>query len=277
MRVGLITSAMIHTAVFLWIVAAPGERPFDPARADPVVVDLVSSKDVPQLAEPAPEPAKPEMASPPALEPPKAALKTASVKPAPLTSARRTAEAPKPERSKPEPPKPVREADVKPTPQPAPKAAVAPGVEDEAAAASRVAWMLDLYVASLPSSGSGLPSDTGAKLTGDEIAKFKARVSQCWVGPDVPAAPDNVLIRVRLNPNGALRAEPEPRALPALPSDPLLVVRLVESAARALQQCQPYDFLPADRYQDWKDLELGFSVDGPSDLRIPALDSSLAR
>jgi outer membrane biosynthesis protein TonB len=267
---------MIHTAVFLWIVAAPGEKPFDPARADPVIVDLVSPKDVPQLAEPAP--AKPEMASPPALEPPKAApvkpasVKPAPVKPAPLTSARRTAEAPKPE-----PPKPVREADLKPTPQPAPKIATAPSVENEAAAARRVAWMLDLYAASLPSSGGGLPSDTGATLTSDEIAKLKARVSQCWVGPDAPAALDNVLIRVQLNPNGALRAEPEPRALPQFPSDPLLVIRLVESATRALQQCQPYDFLPADRYQDWKDLELGFSVAGPSDLHIPALDGSLTR
>jgi hypothetical protein len=289
MRVGLIISVIIHVAVFLWIMVAPAEMPFDPARADPVLVDLVSAKDVP-LAEPAGEPAKSEMANPavPALELPTAALKTAPVKPAPFKATPRSAEAPKPEppkpehpkpeHPKPEPPKPVREADLKPTPKPAPApmTAAAPSVEDQAAAASRFAWMLDWPTASLTNAGGGLPSESGSKLTSNEVAKFRARVSQCWVAPaDVPAAPGfNVLIRVALKPNGALGADPALVLAPASMSGPLLV----ESAKRALQQCQPYDFLPADKYQDWKILELGFSVDGPSDdFRTPALDGTSVR
>jgi hypothetical protein len=277
MRVGLTISVIVHVAVFLWIMVAPAEMPFDPARADPLLIDLVSPKDVP-LAEPE-EPAKPEMANPvvPALEPPKAALKTAPVKPAPLKSAPRSAEAPKPEPPKPEPSKPVREADLKPMPKPAPAVpmtAAAPSVEDQAAAAIRFAWMLDLPTASLTNAGGGLPSESGSKLTSNEIAKFKARVSQCWVAPDVPAAGLNAVIRVSLKSDGALLAQPELVLGPDSKLGPLLV----ESAKRALQQCQPYDFLPADKYQDWKVVELGFSIDGPSDdFRTPALDSTSRR
>jgi hypothetical protein len=65
----------------------------------------------------------------------------------------------------------------------------------------------------------------------------------------------------RLNPDGTLGAEPALIRAPASLSGP----PLVESAKWALRQCQPYDFLPADQYQDWRILELSFSVYGPSD------------
>jgi hypothetical protein len=274
MRVGLIISVIIHVAVFLWIMVAPGEKPFDPAHADPIFVDLVSPKEVPQLAEP--EPVKPETAKSevPAFEPSKPEPKLASLKPALPKATPRKPEPPKPELPKPEPPKPVLAADPRPSPKPAPKTAAAPSVEDQAAAASRFARMLNLPTAPLTGSGSGggLPSENRSKLSGDDIAKFKAQVSKCWVAPDdVPSGPGfNVLIRVALKPDGALGAEPALVLAPASMAGPLLV----ESAKQALAQCQPYNFLPADKYQDWKVLELGFSVDGPSDdFRIPALDA----
>jgi hypothetical protein len=269
MRVGLIISVIIHVAIFLWIVVAPGEMPFDPARADPVMVELVSPKEVPQLAEP--ERAKPETAKSelPAFEPLKEEPKPASFKPAPLKTAPLKAaprkpelakpepakpEPNKPEPNKPEPNKPVLAADAKPSP--APKT-VTPNVEDQAA---RFRWMFNLPTASL-TGGGGLPSESGTKLLSDEIAKFKAQVSKCWVAPDVPSdAGLNVVIRVALQPDGSLGAEPELVLAPASISGPLLV----GSAKQALQQCQPYNFLPPDNYQDWKSLELGFSADGPS-------------
>jgi hypothetical protein len=267
MRVGLIISVLIHVAIFLWIMVAPGERPFDPARADPVLVDLVSPKEVPQLVEA--EPAKPEAAKSdvPAFEPPKPEPKPASLKPAPPKAAPR-----KPEPPKPEPPKPVLATDPKPWPRPAAKAAAAPSVEDQAAAASRFARMLNLPTVSLTGSGGGLPSESRSKLSSNDVAKFKAQVSKCWVAPDdVPSTRGfNVLVRVVLKPDGALGAEPALVLAPASMAGPLLV----ESAKQALAQCQPYNFLPADKYQDWKVLELGFSVDGPSDdFRIPTLDA----
>jgi hypothetical protein len=133
--------------------------------------------------------------------------------------------------------------------------------------------MFDLPTSLASSSGSGgLPSEAGSKLPNDEIAKFKAQVAKCWVAPaGVTDAPGfNVVMRVALKPDGALDAEPALVLAPASMSGPLLV----ESAKRALQQCQPYDFLPADRYEDWKVLELGFSVDGPTNGFLPPTPGS---
>jgi hypothetical protein len=38
---------------------------------------------------------------------------------------------------------------------------------------------------------------------------------------------------------------------------------------RALQRCQPYTVLPADKYQEWKLLDLSFSQDGIADVGSP--------
>jgi hypothetical protein len=35
---------------------------------------------------------------------------------------------------------------------------------------------------------------------------------------------------------------------------------------RALRQCQPYGFLPAAKYDEWKVLDLAFSPSGPTAL-----------
>jgi hypothetical protein len=51
----------------------------------------------------------------------------------------------------------------------------------------------------------------------------------------------------------------------------------VESAKRALQQCQPYNTLPAGKYLDWKILDLTFTAQGPSGLSAPPAGKSSAR
>jgi hypothetical protein len=270
MRVGLIISVIVHVAIFMWIMVSPGQAPFDPARADAVLVDLVSPEEVPPLAEP--EPAEPETAKSevPAFETPKPEPKPTPLRPAAPTSPPRRPEPPKPEPAKAEPPKPVLEADHKSPPKP--ETAATPSAEDQAASPPSFAWMLNLPPASLTGAG-GLPSESGSKLTSDEIAKFKARVSQCWVAPaNVSGGPEfKALIRFALKPDGALGADPALVLAPASRSGP----RLVESATQALKQCQPYDFLPADKYQDWRVLELSFSVDGPSDdLGPPSLNDA---
>src|SRR5580704_663083 len=207
MRAGLIISVIVHVAIFMWIMVSPGQAPFDPARADVVLVDLVSPEEVPPLAEP--EPAEPETAKSevPAFETPKPEPKPTPLRPAAPTSPPRRPEPPKPEPAKAEPPKPVLEADHKSPPKP--ETAATPSAEDQAASPPSFAWMLNLPPASLTGAG-GLPSESGSKLTSDEIAKFKARVSQCWVAPaNVSGGPEfKALIRFALKPDGALGADP---------------------------------------------------------------------
>jgi hypothetical protein len=67
-----------------------------------------------------------------------------------------------------------------------------------------------------------------------------------------------VVVRVTMNRGGALTAEPILVEASASPYGPALV----ESAKRALSQCQPYGFLPADKFEEWRTLDLRFTARG---------------
>jgi hypothetical protein len=179
-----------------------------------------------------------------------------------------------PPEAKPEPSKPGVEADQKPTPNSDPKPAMQDNAEERAATAARLAWMLNLPT-DTSTSLAAPPSETKSNLASEQIAEFKTQVSKCWVVPaGVPSTPGfDVLIRIALNRDGTLGAKPELVRAPASLAGP----PLVESAKRALQQCQPYATLPADRYKDWKILELSFTADGPSGLSGPPAGRGAAR
>jgi hypothetical protein len=153
-------------------------------------------------------------------------------------------------------------------PQDAPRESEVPTVpqdseEERAATAARLAWMLNLPTDTAASLAAP-PSEDKAHLPRETIAQFKAQVGKCWVAPaDAPSAPGfDVLIRIALNPDGRLGAKPELIRAPASLAGPALV----DSAMRALQKCQPYGGLPADRYREWKILDLTFTADGPAGL-----------
>jgi hypothetical protein len=106
------------------------------------------------------------------------------------------------------------------------------------------------------------PSETPADLAAKKLAAFKERLSRCWT--PLPPARDTqklkVVIRIGLRMNGELAGEPALLQAPASASGPVLV----KNAMRALQQCQPYNFLPAESYKEWKTLDLSFSPEGLS-------------
>jgi len=68
---------------------------------------------------------------------------------------------------------------------------------------------------------------------------------------------DNVAVklRVQLKPNGRLAAEPA--LIEGTAS--MKGVQLMQGAIAALSACQPYAMLPADRYGEWKVLDLSFT------------------
>jgi hypothetical protein len=136
--------------------------------------------------------------------------------------------------------------------------------EERAATAARLTWMLGLPVGTAANL-AGPPSESKTKLSGEEIAAFKARVGKCWVAPpDVPRGPATITMRIALNLDGTLGAEPKLTQTDNWP-DP----RLIENARRALQKCQPYAGLPAEKYRDWRILDLNFTGDGPAGLSGP--------
>src|SRR5262249_31271432 len=104
---------------------------------------------------------------------------------------------------------------------------------------------------------------SAAKLAPEDVAAFKAHLQGCWNPPAALSVADQnllVVLRVSLQPNGALTGEPGLLAASASPNGPALM----QTAMRALQQCQPYGFLPAAKYQEWKVLDLSFSPSGLS-------------
>jgi hypothetical protein len=70
-----------------------------------------------------------------------------------------------------------------------------------------------------------------------------------------PSDDVKVIMRVFITPQGRLATEPMLIEATASAKGPLLM----QSAIKALEACQPYAMLPADRYGEWKVLDLSFT------------------
>jgi hypothetical protein len=127
-----------------------------------------------------------------------------------------------------------------------------------------VGFSLNLWRSTPAANFDARVSKSKAILSSDEMAEFKAHLSKCWVPPPGAMRMEggNFLIRILLDPDGRLRAKPELIRAPASLSGPVLV----ESAILGLQRCQPYDFLPAKKYEVWKVTDLVFSPQGLSEI-----------
>ncbi len=108
----------------------------------------------------------------------------------------------------------------------------------------------------------GPPSEYKADLTASQIAGFGAHVQTCWTAPPAvlngPAV--TVFVRVSLQRDGSLAGPPEPLG----GSASLPAITLLQSALAALQKCPAYKDLPADKYDEWRVLDLRFTPSGIS-------------
>lgn len=160
-----------------------------------------------------------------------------------------------PEVAKPTPPAPSAEPQRGAMPAP-----VQPAMPQSVFAAANIPALLDL-VTPAESSGLEAPADAASDLTADDIGAFKAHLKKCWKAP--PGLADEpklkVVLRVFLARSGALSAQPVLLAASASPSGPALL----QTALTALKRCQPFNSLPADRYKEWKVLDLTLS---PADM-----------
>jgi len=100
-------------------------------------------------------------------------------------------------------------------------------------------------------------STTVANLSGAEKNALRAQLKKCWKLPASmsPTQTTRVVMRVFLKRDGALSADPILVEASASRDGPALV----QAATRALKECAPYAFLPADKYGEWKILDLSFS------------------
>jgi hypothetical protein len=292
MRAGALISAVAHT-ILLTLLLLGTAKPYDTAPPETVTVDLVPSeqappapeKTEPQKSEPAkPEPAKPELtlslpsfvpspnnndasapsapASAPAKAPPQPAAqrKAATPPPSPPAAPQRTASAPQastPRASAPPaaaPPASAPAAAPAQVPPPTASAEDKPGIFDPAAIPMLMSMTPPPPATPAGTIGFDAAADTAANLSAEQIAAFKSHLGKCLKLPAGVDAGRNlkIVMRIFLKRDGALATDPMLVSGPALREGPLMM----QAAVQALKQCQPYNFLPAEKYDEWKMLDV---------------------
>lgn len=101
------------------------------------------------------------------------------------------------------------------------------------------------------------PAIENADLASSPIAEFRRHIKTCSTLPKEVGPSDKVAIKLRvmMRPDGRLAADPQLIEGTASVKGALLM----QNAISALQSCQPYAMLPADKYREWKVLDLSFT------------------
>ena len=236
---GLAVSALVHLALVGAVLFVTPK--LLPAPVNSMTVDIVSPDEMAEISKKAAEPPGPQQPD-----------KPAQPAPAPPMAPQPQAQPPQATQA---PSSAGLDAYLMPR-DPPPTAAPGP----ELGEAARLAQLLGLPPPTAGAVSGGAPSEYQANLTPEEIARFSAHVQSCWTSPVglVNAPKLEVVIRVGLRPDGRFTVVPALLAAPASAQGPALV----KAAMRALQQCQPYNALPAGKYDEWRLLDLRFSADG---------------
>jgi outer membrane biosynthesis protein TonB len=273
MRIGAAASILGHMAVLtLGLLFADADL-FESAPSEAISVDIVTPEEAKALPKPADPPKPIELPQPDPIDfsqmlpqqpgsqtppPPKSQSAAASASPpnppppaqqaAASQQAARSqgAEAPQSMPSSQTPSQPASQPPPSP-PAPEPDITVKYGI------------MLGLPSEQENSENSGFEpraTDT-AKIETSDIAAFRRHLKTCSSLPASVAPTDKVriVLRVLLSRDGTLTAEPALLEASASVKGPVLMQR----AMAALQACQPYTMLPADKYTEWKVLDLSFT------------------
>ncbi|HJZ22177.1 MAG TPA: hypothetical protein VJ226_14535 [Bradyrhizobium sp.] len=284
LRTGLTASALVHASVLTLVLWLAEAHPFGSVPADTIAVDVVTPEEVAQK-KPQPDPTPTTPPSNAFDLPPKTAASSSAATAAPSApSAPEQPSVPQKQAALPpaRPERPQAKAQPQPpSPQPQPSSAqpqpsAAPPVPPSTTTATsykppepdltlKYHVMLGLpqgNVSPPPPAASGDKSGDGgdaatetADVSSTLIAEFRRHLRTCSKLPDSVSASDNVWVKLRvfMTPDGKLAEAPI--LIAGSPKGPLLL----QSAIAALEACQPYAMLPANRYGEWKVLDLNFT------------------
>ncbi len=243
----ILTAVLIFTEV----------HPFGTVTAEPITVDLVSPDEAAKKAEPVPTP-KPEPSdsfdlsskSAPSNSPAPAAAPAAATQPqkqATLSTPSLNRQEAQQANAQPQPPS------TSPLPAHRPP-------EPDLSIKYHVLLGLPPDLSPSPEAKSGdfdAPASKTADIASSLIAEFRRHLKTCsrLPGSIAPSDKVKVTLRVLMTPEGRLAAEPILIEASASMKGPALM----QGAITALQACQPYAMLPADRYGEWKVLDLSFT------------------
>jgi hypothetical protein len=251
-RSGMAVSIVTHLTVLTVGLGYAGVRPFETAPVEAIAVDIVTPAEVKEAT-----PETPPKPTPP-LEIPDLSIReqpAAASKP-PVPPPPQAAQQAMPATAPPAPPK----ADAK-------QAALQPAATASSSASQpswrppepdlSVKYQVNLGLPARPGDDFDTVAFTAAKVAVDDVTKFREHLKTCSVLPASVAPTDKVSIRLRASflPDGTLASAPLLIEASASAKGPLLM----QAAIAALAACQPYAVLPADKYNEWKVLDLSFT------------------
>ncbi len=282
MRIGAAISVLFHLSLVAIALVLGEANLLQTTPAEAITVDIVSSKDAPPVdytlptltdkptdnsdlksaeskseskpAESKPSENKPPENKPPEKKPPE--TKPADAKPPEKKPAQTAAQAPQ----QVQPPAPVT--------SPPPAAEQAKPIDEAPPQAAPIPYTdVTQKFAKLVGEKQGdfdAPAASSANISIDSAKALREHLKSCSILPASISPNDNVklVLRVALLPNGKLAKEPLLISGSASEKGPALL----KSATDALLACQPYSELPANKYNEWKMLDLSFT---PKDFKTP--------
>ena len=277
----LTTSLLIHAGLLVAAVVVLPQATLPPVEErDPISVEIVEVTDTSTRVATKPDaPKEPETPpAPPKEEPvPEKPKPQAAVEPEPLPEPEPVVE-PAPVPDEPAPPKPeVVEkkaeetppppAPPPPNPKPRPKPKPKPekpklNVDELAALLNKIP---DEPPPVEPSQTDGVPTQgdieqllgNDAANSADLIDYLSQATSKCWSPPTGVAEAQDLVISVKINfaEDGSVTGTPE-----VMNNSPNPLFGVAAAAAvRAVLICAPYDKLPRDRYEEWRETQINFN------------------
>lgn len=289
-RLGIAASVLAHVVLVTLIFLSTSVHPYSAEGPEFIPVDIVDPDEPKTTPEAAPTPvptpsptpdfnfdmkqgatqAASSASAPPPQQPQQAQPKEKPQRSAKRETAAEPQAAPQPQSSpspQPQPPQAQPQPQAQPSsaasPQPAPTYS-----QPEPDLTVKYGVMLGLPSALPPAAlGADKPDDkeaaaaTTTNLAGNLVAALRSHLKSCAKLPPSVTPSDNVRVKlqVRLAPDGRLAAEPALIEVTAPSSAATKALELKQSAVSALMACQPYTMLPADRYREWRVLELSFA------------------
>lgn len=261
-RTGITASAIAHLSVLMLVFLFTEVHRFGAVTAEPIAVGIVTSEEVAEK--------KPELA--PEVQPSDAfdlsAKLPASSSPAPAAASQEAVAPPpkqvEPQKAEPSQPRPAGQiAAAQPPPPPSP--GYVPAEPDLSTKYQVLLGLPQDMSPDPPPAGSGArtgdpfddPASKPADIAPNLVAEFRRHLKACLKLPPSISPSDGLKIKLRvlMTPEGKLAREPALIEATASAKGPVLM----RGAIDALQACQPYAMLPADRYGEWKVLDLSFT------------------
>jgi hypothetical protein len=250
-------SAIAHLSGLLLLLLFTEVHPFGSVTAEPIAVDIVTPDEAAQASKK--DESIPELKPSYSFDLPSSAAPSRAA-----AAAAPPAAAPAPQKQAALPTPPAAKPQVGAPPQAAPTSPVPAFTPPQPDLSIKYHVMLGLppELPSAPPKGkSGDDFDAPASKTADIdsslVSEFRRHLKTCSKLPESIAPTDKIRITLRafMTPQGKLASAPILIEASASAKGPLLM----QSAISALEACQPYAMMPADRYGEWKVLDLNFT------------------